>query len=240
MDQLTRGPQALLANAMVGLLAPLDSLRFMRLKKSLLVIGLAPYLVAFALYGVLIGNVITPLLSGFLIEKDLVPVNLAYVHTGLSILIWLFALMIFALLGPSIVNTLASPLYDLISARAYEQFSGKKMPQGNFEQSLRSFLGECSKLALWLMVTIVLATTPFAAFLGGPLALWFLGWTHVDRTLNLQALRLRERLVFGLENAPACIGLGLWGFIPGLNTLFTFLMASAGAVIVAKVEQRAN
>jgi hypothetical protein len=90
------------------------------------------------------------------------------------------------------------------------------------------------------MVTIILATTPFAAFLGGPIALWFLGWTHVDRTLNLKSLHLRERLMFGIENAPACIGLGLWGLIPGLNTLFTFLMASAGAVIVAKAEQRVH
>ena len=240
MDQPTRGPQALLANAMIGLLSPLDSLRFMRLKKSLLVMGLAPYLVAFALYGVLVGKVVTPMLSGFLIEKNLIPEQMAFIHGVLGILIWLLALMIFALLGPSIINTVASPLYDLVSGRTYEHFSNKTMPKESFDQFFRSFIGECSKLALWLMVTIILATTPFAAFLGGPIALWFLGWTHVDRTLNLKSLHLRERLMFGIENAPACIGLGLWGLIPGLNTLFTFLMASAGAVIVAKAEQRVH
>ena len=87
------------------------------------------------------------------------------------------------------------------------------------------------------MVIVVIAATPFAAPLGAPIALWFLGWTHIDRTLNLQALTLKSRLIFGLENAPACFGLGLWSLIPGFNTLFTFMMASAGAIIVAKVEQ---
>jgi hypothetical protein len=87
---------------------------------------------------------------------------------------------------------------------------------------------------------VILAATPFAAFLGGPLALWFMGWTHIDRTLNLKSMHLKERLVFGLNNAPACVALGLWALIPGINAIFVFLMASAGAVVVAKAEQRAN
>ena len=240
MEPQTRGPHAIVTNALIGLSSPLDSLRFMRIKKSLLVMGLAPYLVAFALYVVLVTRVITPLLTGFLIDHDLIPLQLSGLHLVVSFFIWMVAIMVFALIGPSVVNTVASPLYDTVAARTYEHFSGRVMAKETFELMIRSFLGECSKLVLWLMATIILATTPFAAFLGGPLALWFLGWTHVDRTLNLQSMQLKERLIFGLHNAPACVGLGLWGLVPGVNTVFTFLMASAGAVVVAKAEQHAN
>jgi hypothetical protein len=240
MDHLTRGPQAILANAMVGLLSPLDSLRFMRSKKTLLVMGLAPYVVAITLYGVLVGRVALPMLMVFLAEKNLLPESLAFAQIILTGMIWLLSLMIFALLGPAIINTVASPLYDHIACQTYEDFSRSKMPKQGFESFFRSFIGECSKLVLWVTFTVILAATPFAAFLGGPLALWFMGWTHIDRTLNLQSMHLKERLIFGLHNAPACIALGLWGLIPGLNALFLFLMASAGAVVVAKAEQRAN
>lgn len=239
MDDFPKSGKALMADAMNGLMSPLDSLRFMRLKKSVLVMGLAPYLVAIVLYGVLISRVVTPTLVGFLIERQIIPLG----WNGnwlLDVIIWLFALTIFALLGPSVVNTLASPLFDVVATRTYEHYSGKKMPKESFELILRSFLGECSKLVLWITITLFLATIPFAAFIGGPLALWFLGWTHVDRTLNLKALRLGDRLKFGVSHAPACICLGLWGLIPGLNTLFTFVMASSGAVVVAKAEQQTN
>ena len=75
MDQFPKGGQALLADAKIGLLSPLDCLRFMRSKKSVLVMGLAPYLVAIILYGVLINRVVTPMLLGFLIEKQIIPVG---------------------------------------------------------------------------------------------------------------------------------------------------------------------
>jgi uncharacterized protein involved in cysteine biosynthesis len=240
MDQLTHGPQAILANAMIGLLSPLDSLRFMRSKKTLLVMGLAPYLVATTLYGVLVGRVALPMLKVFLIEKNLLPDTMEFAQVILSALIWLLSIMIFALLGPAIINTIASPLYDHIAAQTYESCGKAKMPRQGFEQFFRSFIGECSKLVLWVTFTVILAATPFAAFLGGPLALWFMGWTHIDRTLNLKSMHLKERLVFGLNNAPACVALGLWALIPGINAIFVFLMASAGAVVVAKAEQRAN
>lgn len=109
MDDFPNSGKALMADAMNGLMSPLDSLRFMRLKKSVLVMGLAPYLVAIVLYGVLISRVVTPTLVGFLIERQIIPLG----WNGnwlLDVIIWLFALTIFALLGPSVVNTLASPL----------------------------------------------------------------------------------------------------------------------------------
>lgn len=233
-------PQTLLANARIGFLSPLDSLRFMRLKKSLLVMGLAPYLVALGLYIVLVGRYVSPLLMGFLIEKEFLTVAAETWLNAIEFLLWLLALMIFALLGPAVINTLASPLYDVIAAKTYESERRVTLPQIQFEQFLRSFIGECSKAALWFMATFLLAATPFATILGGPLALWFMGWTHIDRTLNLKSMHLKERLLFGLRNAPACMALGLWALVPLVNTLCTFLMASAGAIVVAKAEQIDN
>ena len=199
--------------------------------------GLAPYVIAFILYLVLIGKNVSPVLMGFLIDRDLLPAQDGFSHSLVSAVIWLLALTVFSLVGPSVINTLASPLYDHLSSKTYVHFSGRSLPSETIIQYFRSFIGECTKLVLWLMVIVVIAATPFAAPLGAPIALWFLGWTHIDRTLNLQALTLKSRLIFGLENAPACFGLGLWSLIPGFNTLFTFMMASAGAIIVAKVEQ---
>lgn len=226
-----------MANALLGLAAPLDCLRFMRSKKSLLVIGLAPYIIAFILYLVLVGKNVSPLLTGFLIEQGILPVQEGLAHWFVAVILWILALTIFSLLGPSVINTVASPLYDHISSKTYTHFAQRPLPSETLIQYFRSFIGECTKLVIWLMVIVVIAATPFAAPLGAPFALWFLGWTHVDRTLNLQALTLKKRLIFGIENAPACFGLGLWSLIPGFNTLFTFMMASAGAIIVAKVEK---
>jgi hypothetical protein len=120
MDQFPKGGQALLADAMIGLLSPLDSLRFMRRKKSVLVIGLAPYLIAIVLYGMLVGRVVTPMLIGFLLEKQLIPVGWA-TNLMLGAIIWIFALTIFALLGPSVINTLASPIFDRVASHTYEE-----------------------------------------------------------------------------------------------------------------------
>ena len=237
MNDSAHSSRALLANALLGLASPLDCLRFMRSKKSLLVMGLAPYVIAFILYLVLIGKNVSPVLMGFLIDRDLLPAQDGFSHSLVSAVIWLLALTVFSLVGPSVISTLASPLYDHLSSKTYVHFSGRSLPSETIIQYFRSFIGECTKLVLWLMVIVVIAATPFAAPLGAPIALWFLGWTHIDRTLNLQALTLKSRLIFGLENAPACFGLGLWSLIPGFNTLFTFMMASAGAIIVAKVEQ---
>lgn len=237
MNDHAHSSRALVANALLGLASPLDCLRFMRSKKSLLVMGLAPYIIAFILYLLLVGKKVSPVLMGFMIDRGLLPVQEGFSHTVVSVVIWLLALTVFSLLGPSVINTLASPLYDHLSSKTYQHYSGRSLPSESLVQYLRSFIGECTKLVLWFMVIVVIAATPYAAPLAAPFALWFLGWTHIDRTLNLQALTLKRRIIFGFEQAPACFGLGLWSLIPGFNTLFTFLMASAGAIIVAKVEQ---
>jgi hypothetical protein len=239
-----------------GFLAPLDSLKFFRRHKILLVSALAPQ-VAF-LAGMLWAAFTRVLpwaearLASGLATSGTLGEMAASVPDGLlagalAIALFIACVVLYTLLGVPFLNVVLSPLFDIMAARAYEETSGRKLPNLGWSDFFRSFLSECSKLII-IYTTIILAffvplLVPAGfvlSFLLGPLflvaSIWFFGWDHMDRTLALQGLGLRRRLLFGVRHALGCSALGLWTYVPFAGTLFSFTMAAAGAMVVAKVE----
>lgn len=236
-----------------GFLAPLDSLRFFRRHKLLLVSALAPHLLL----------AVGLLWAAFLFGLPLANQHLAQLFpeiaggTGmsayaLSILVGLAigvaCILLYTLVGVALLNALFSPLFDVMAAKAYEETSGKPLPKLGWSDFLRSFLSECSKLVIVYTCIVVAFFLPvlipggiIVTLIVGPalllISIWFFGWDAVDRTLALKGLGLRQRLLFGVRHALACAALGLWTYVPFAGTLFSFTLAAAGAMVVAKVER---
>ena len=236
-----------------GFLAPLDSLRFFRRHKFLLVSALAPHILlavgllwtAFA-FGLPSANEQLIRLFPEIAGGDGVSAYALSILVGVAIVV--ACILLYTLVGVALLNALFSPLFDVMAAKAYVETSGKELPKLGWSDFFRSFLSECSKMILVYTCLVVAFFLPvlvpggiLVTLVVGPafllVSIWFFGWDAVDRTLALKGLGLRQRLFFGIRHGLACSALGLWTYVPFAGTLFSFTLAAAGAMVVAKVER---
>ena len=218
-----------------GFLAPLNSLRFLRHHKFLLVIGLAPHLAGVAGCFWFLQNHAIAFAQEQLAAWS-VHVGQGVFKFALFSFVYVLGTLLYSVLVMPLVNTLASPLFDVIAARAYEQTSGYLLPRSRFSEVVRSFLSECSKCILLLGVFVLAFFIPIIAPLLFLASIWFFGWDHCDRTLSLMGFSLPKRLAFGFKHALACMCLGIWAYVPFAGTLLSFVMSGAGAMVVARVQ----
>lgn len=155
-----------------------------------------------------------------------------------SVLIYGLSFWLFNLLILPLVNVLMSPLFDLIADRAYRWTTNVPLPPLSKTAILRSFLAECSKLIIIWSVFLVGYVSPLLAPFFFLFSLWFLGWDHMDRVLTLKDFSLRYRFLFGFHHALGCICLGVWTYVPLMNTFFSFTMTAAGAIAVGQLERK--
>lgn len=155
-----------------------------------------------------------------------------------NILVYGVAMWLFNLLVLPLVNVLMSPLFDLIADRAYRWTTNVPLPELSKTAILRSFLAECSKLIIIWSVFLVAYVSPVLAPFFFLISLWFLGWDHMDRVLTLKDFSLKHRFLFGFRHAVGCICLGVWTYVPLMNTVFSFTMTAAGAIAVGQLERR--
>jgi uncharacterized protein involved in cysteine biosynthesis len=155
-------------------------------------------------------------------------------------------LLLYTFIFVPLLNAILSPFLDIIAVRAYEDTSGRKLPQLGASDFFRSFVSECSKTILILLAVAFGVLLPsvipggallyiFFAPAGLLLSIWFFGWDHVDRTLSLMGLSLRQRLMFGVRHATGCFCLGLWMYVPFAGTFLSFTFSAAGAILVAHI-----
>jgi len=236
-----------------GFLAPMDSLRFFRRHKFLLVSALAPHL---ALLGAALwatftfglpfaSEQLTRLLPESAIVSGIPP---AIFSAFLGVALFIACILLYTLVGVALLSVLLSPLFDFVAAKAYEETSGRALPKLGWSDFLRSFLSECSKMIIVYTAFIIAFFLPLLvpggivfSFIIAPaflvVSIWFFGWDAVDRTLALQGHGLRTRLMFGVRHALSCFALGVWMYVPFAGTLLSFTLPAAGAMVVAKVEQ---
>ena len=218
-----------------GFVAPLNSLRFLRHHKFLLVIGLAPHLAGMVGYFWFLS---THALS--YAQQQLASwagnMNMALFHFALAALVYVLGTLLYSILILPLISTVASPVFDVIAARAYESTSGFLLPRSRFSEVVRSFLSECSKCILILGLFVFGFFFPLAAPLLFLASIWFFGWDHMDRTLSLMGHGLAKRLAFGIKHLVACMCLGIWAYVPFAGTLLAFVMSGAGAIAVARLQ----
>jgi uncharacterized protein involved in cysteine biosynthesis len=227
-----------------GIMAPLESLRFFKRHKFLLVSALAPHILFFVggLWGAL--HFLLPFAEKY--AAGLMEYVPGWILGSLfGVALFLLYTVLFALVFVQVINAILSPLYDHIAAKAFEDRAGHDIPQLGPTDFLRSFISEVSKTVLictvvllgFLLPTILpggIFFTLIVAPFGILFSIWFYGWDQIDRTLALLGLPLKKRLVFGLRHFPLCLALGIWIFVPLIGSILSFTLSAAGAILVAQ------
>lgn len=226
----------------IGLAAPILAFRFLFKQKKLLVAGILPHILNFIIYLLVIKNVligkIIPVLADSFVKTGSHPTLLWFFQSQFfSLFIWIIALLLYSVLGTAFVNAIASPIYDIIAQRAFEDISKKTLPKQTFMDFVDSVISELTKAVVVFCLFVFSFFVPFLApflFIG---SFWYLGWNVIDRTLLLMNMSLKDRLLFGKKHFIVCFGLGIWCYIPGLSTLFAFAMAPAGGIATARIQE---
>ena len=231
-----------------GFVSPLDSLKFFRKHKFLLVSAVAPFLLLFAAglwaaftyaWSYALGYTVTlqTVVPAFLLEFLL------------GFLLFFAWVLCFTFLGSPLLNALLSPLFDIIATKAFTHESQSPLPQLKFAGFFRSFIAECTKSILIFTSVLLFFLAPsiipggfvfytLLAPLGLIFSVWLFGWDHIDRTLSLMNMPLRKRLLYGAKHPIACCALGIWMFIPFASMFLSFTFSAAGAIVVARLSKR--
>jgi uncharacterized protein involved in cysteine biosynthesis len=219
----------------VGLVAPLDSLRFLRRNKLLLVLGLTPQVLGLAAFLALgiewMGPALTTAVLGWFPESWNVAA-LGFLVTSMTAILLLIT---YTLIWIPLVGVIASPLYDMIASRSYAAASGMGLPTQSVTQAIGGLVSEGAKLVIYFaLLAMAFVVPPLAPFFLA-FAVWYLGWDIVDRTLGQSSLTLGQRLRFGIKNPLACMALGLWAYLPLVGALLAFAFAAAGGIVAARL-----
>lgn len=226
-----------------GLIAPFDSLRFFRRHKGLLFTCVTIHLLGFAAFLWGMGEFALPWIQEVVLGGDAAPGTLSQtLFVGAAkVAVLTLGLFVFAIVAVPVLNVLASPFFDVIAQKAYEDFAVRTVPNPGWKYFFRSLGFEVLKLVLSFLLVLALLTSHFVALLV-PIALvlsmWFFGWDHIDRTLGIRGIPLGRRIGFGIRHCLACTTLGAWMYVPLVSTLFSFTFAAAGAAAVARIEGR--
>lgn len=219
--------------------SPVEAIRFLSRRPFWLFMGILPHVLNIILYVWFVAKIVIdkwmhPLLTFLGIKWESSFVSGLAQSTLLEIVVWFVAVILYGAIGVAFVNVVASPIYDILAQKAFESTSGRKISSQSFMDFVDSIISEVTKGLIILSVVIISLFLSFLAPVFFVASIWYLGWNHIDRTLLLLKLPFRQRIFFGLKNAPLCFGLGVWSYIPFLNALLSFTLAISGAILVAK------
>jgi hypothetical protein len=229
----------------MGLMAPFDALKFFLNNKGLFVGVIILHVAGFLafLWGVsafLLPYLINIAVSHLALNADFASSIAGFIFT---ISVYVLAVLTYGLLGLPLMNLAASPFFDVVATKAFQQTSGLRLPRTGFSDFLKSFAMEFFKLAFlallfsasFLSVFVLMAAPIVFLF-----SLWFYGWQEVDRLLVLMRYSSRERLWFGIKHAAGCASLGVWFYVPLFGSLFGVVMTAAAGIFVAHAQDAAD
>lgn len=218
----------------VGLRAPLDSLRFLLGNKTTLLLGLAPQLIGLAGFIALATKpaaFLTSMVNGWFPAAW----QGGALEVASSIVVTLLLMALYTVVWVPIVGVVASPVYDVVARRAFTAAAGCPLPSQPLSAVISNALGEAAKLLAYFFLLALAVVIPLLSPVFIVFSVWYLGWDIVDRTLAQTALTLRDRVRWGLGNPLACMGLGIWAFVPLVGALLGFAFAAAGGIVAARV-----
>ncbi len=223
----------------IGFKAPLHSVRFFKLNKGMLLLGVTPHILNLLLYTWIIRNIVIakwihPLFNSLSLKWQDSFISHIFNPTFIEIVVWIVGFLFYGVFGTAFVNAFASPLYDIIAQKAFEKTSGTLIRKQSLMDFIDSIISEVTKGVIVISIIIISFFVQIFAPLVFFIGIWYLGWSSIDRTLLLMNLPLRKRFIFGLRNWGLCVGLGIWNYIPLIGAIFSFAMAAAGAIVVAE------
>jgi len=151
------------------------------------------------------------------------------------------ALLAILLLGLTVSNVVAAPIYEAISqAIEDELYPGT---QGlSFWQSFRLVPEELKKMLLIGFLSLVLFLVPGLNLLALIGAAFLVAWDFYDYPLARRGLRFRERLQVARGDAWAMLGMSLWFMIPIVQIILVPMAVVGGTLLglekLAKSERR--
>jgi hypothetical protein len=218
---------------LLGLTSPLYSLRFLLRNKTLLAMGLAPQAAGFAVFLFVAWEFALPLLSGWILGWVPSDWHSATLGGLIATAAFLLLVILYGLVAIPLISVLAGPIYDHLAAKAYESASGQSLGNQIIGHMVRSLVSEVGKLLVyWLILLSALLAPPLAPF-SLTFSVWYLGWDIMDRTLAQAPGSLGQRFSFGLRHPLACLGLGVWAYIPFAGAALGFAFAAAGGIAAA-------
>lgn len=151
-----------------------------------------------------------------------------------------YALAFVGVLGVSLVaclllvNVIASPLYEMVSAAVEREITGKVQETGLWD-SIRLIGEELKKVGFIVILSLLsfLLTTflPFFSILAFLLTAFLLGWEFYDYPLARRGKGFRERLDAVLKDRWSVLAFGIWMLIPFIQ-FFLMPLAVAGGTIM--------
>jgi hypothetical protein len=229
----------------LGLMAPFYAIKFFKHHKMLLALVIVIYLAGFTAFMWAISRFFIPWGTGEI--GNLFSLGTTFVESVgakvFAVSIYIFATLIYGLVGFPVLNLVASPVFDIIAIKSFEHTSGFVIGNTGFGDFFKSFVMEILKLlflALLLTASFVSIYVAIAAPIVFLFSLWFYGWQEVDRVLGMMRFGARERVWFGVKHAAGCACLGLWFYVPFFGTIFASIMPAAAGILVAKMQSEAD
>jgi uncharacterized protein involved in cysteine biosynthesis len=225
----------LIGDVSAGLYSPIQSLRFLLNNKFVMSIGLAPQVLGLVAYIWLAVHYLLPYVDRVVMDAVPASWNVGILGVIAQSFVTLLLIALYAVAFLPLVGALASPLYDIVAARAFEQRTGRQLPHQGLKAMMHSMGSEIVKLFVYYLLLAATLLIPALSPFFLVFSIWYLGWDLMDRTLTLMNLSLGQRATFGLRHALACLGLGIWAYIPLVGAALGFAFAAAGALSVARL-----
>jgi len=146
-------------------------------------------------------------------------------------LLWSAMLIFSFLIGPLLADVLATPCYEIISARVEKDFFSSTPQPIKFWSSIK-LIGEEFKKVL-AMVTLALLAMP-VPFLNVILPPFLVACDFYDYPLARRGFSFKQRVSFVLQDVWSVLGFGFWFTIPFIQFLIMPLAVAGGTILAAK------
>jgi uncharacterized protein involved in cysteine biosynthesis len=218
-----------------GVVSYLKGCRWLLKNRSCLYLLLSPALVAFLLLLLFLGvgffyydKFLWNILSKYLSEIGIGGNYLFFIGSILILSIIFIAVFFYSCL----INLVASPIYDYVSAVFEKQTKGdSKDHPWSLLFCLRLVFEETKKIVFISILSMVVSITPVVNLFSPVFAAFLVGWLFYDFPCARWGMSFRERVFLAFKNFWSLLGLGLFVFVPFAQFILMPLAVIGGTML---------
>ncbi len=137
-----------------------------------------------------------------------------------------------------LMNVIASPIYEIVSAAVEKDLTGIAPPALSIKDQLRVMLVELKKVAAIIFISVVLLLIPGVNVFATVVAAFLVGWDFFDYPLARRGFSFRQRWDLVRGEKFAVLGLGLWLVIPFVQIVMLPLAVAGGTILNIEAMQK--
>lgn len=130
-----------------------------------------------------------------------------------------------------LMNIIASPVYDIVSAAVERDITGRDVPSQSLKEMLYVMVVELKKVALILTVSFILLFVPGINLVSTIAAAFLIGWDFFDYPVARRSWTFRQRADLARREFFAVLGFGLWLVIPIVQIVLVPLAVAGGTML---------